>query len=558
MKGLKRLLTILLLLIAAVGAVLFFLPGDSLYEADILLAETDRALDAESWQAAEDYLRDTLDKGKGQAVWLRIVKRSLILAEETGDYDIFYDASHRAVEELPGNELLWAMAVASSLRTQREAQAREEALEYLRSPEYEFLKAEAVFSAEMAEEMDRSSGMTPLERLEKKLEEGRNPRLFERVADELAERRLNMDAAYLWMGKGNTQMAFTNIMNVPAAIRNREAAAYIAMDAGKQDTARQELQAAVEASRRENSPRWDLIALLADSYRRGEEWESAAALYQEVIDSVPAMSWKPYRSLASMYRNTGQIRKIVPLLERGISAFTEKGAWEQARPLYLSLAAYNIDRGERDLARSRIEEYLQVNPGDPEAQLFRFDLLTRDQLSAERREARLWDLFNQHPENRYLAQYLIWYLLGKSDFPGAYLVLDRHRAAAGEEKLDWLGYYRAVIHTLKGDYSKALEAYAQDYEEYGRWASSYNMAVIQDYLGRDTEAGHSLEEAEKRLLIEQPDSVRRNRWLSRIRAMEGKLLLGSNQQDRALKRLQEALSLDPHNRQAQSLKRIIE
>lgn len=555
MKTVKVLLVVLLLLSVGLGAVLLLIPADDLHEVDILLSKADDAYESGSFHSMKLSLQRAIKKARGQKIWLRIAKRTFLYGKSQRDFSLFYDTTRRATERLPGNETLWALHVIAAMRMEKWDEAQT-AAEYLQSPDYRLIKAEALLSSEVTATINTEK-ISPMEAVQQQLNEHRDPRDFENVAESLGDFRLFMDAAYLWMLRGEIELAKTDMMRVPRGQRNHEAAGYIAMDAGLDDIALRELEAAFENSRRQGAPRWDISLIIADAYRNERQWDQAEELYRNALDAVPRIDEKPYRALAYIYRSTGRIEKIIPLLQKGIEVFSQNNEWSRARPLYLSLADYYLQKGDVVLARKSIEEYSRYNPDDPEALLFLFDKIGSTELSSAQRESRLWDLFNEHETNTYLAQYLAWFLMGKGDYPGVYLLLDRH-GSRFEIKPEWIRYYRAVTQVLEGRYQGALENFNSDYEETGRWASRYNSALVLAYLDQDREALTYLDEALSRIQVELPDTISRNIWVSQIYADRAKILFGINQVEKSLRVAQEAIELNPENTKAQSIIRIIE
>lgn len=222
------------------------------------------------------------------------------------------------------------------------------------------------------------------------------------------------------------------------------------------------------------------------------------------------------------------------------------------RDLVLLYYTINFDIDSSSSVRV-LEEYRRDFPDDLKVELL--VIKNKNELYVpDIYEAKLWNLLNSGDNNREVAEYLVWYLLGLEDYNSVNLVLERveHR----EDEYNWIFYYKAIISTLKGNYKDAQNYIDRvDSGAIKDWERFYTKGVIDMGSGNYT---NSIENFNKSLIsINQNNYVdNRDIYISEIKTKIAEVLLALNDVDEAIRMLNSAYELNPDNYRSDLLRSI--
>jgi tetratricopeptide (TPR) repeat protein len=217
----------------------------------------------------------------------------------------------------------------------------------------------------------------------------------------------------------------------------------------------------------------DLLLLAADARYLIGEADRAQALWRKAMADYPAAASACLHNLAASESDTHERETI---LLRGIELYPKD---EQ---LSLDLADFYAiqGRGEEGLAlldrlAAGTEADARAVVDDPGTLLVRLKLGAIGAESA-RSEARILEAVWAHPEDRSLARFAFFKLLGLKRHEAAFrILLDRER---NESEADWLPFGRACLLAASGDRSGAVAAFDACGDKAVHYASAWNAAVL--------------------------------------------------------------------------------
>jgi tetratricopeptide (TPR) repeat protein len=505
------------------------------------LVLVDRMINGGGYSSAFSYLKKSKSFAQTSSDWMRILKRAYWLAEETGEKGFLDNSIEDAFDEYPGNEQIRAFRVYSLL----EQGLFDEASELSRSLsnlEFNNLKVEAALSAEFASDTIAD----PFSYLLDLLERTDDPDIFRRIGEITGNKKLLFDAAVLFMKKGDVKSAYREAADITGSWVNDEAIGMIAIDAGEYSHALTRFISQNDLDIRNHNERWAIQLIIGDLSQLNKRVEEADRFYRRSLEINSEGSWHQYANFSRLLKTQGRFRQSMTMLQDAINFFPEK-----EKELVVSMVKNQFDKN-RSTTERYLKSFLDRNPDDPEANLLVIEHFPI-QTTPEKYSARIWELYNKNPSNRAIAEFLIWYLLGVGDLEGTTLVLDRFDRDSGRSY--WTVFYRALSLSMNKGFNEAEILLNESIEMKETWYAYYNLAVIQLFLGKYSDALTNLQEGE--VLLLRTGKIE-DSYLSGIKTKYAVAYIGLNQLDNAGVALREALKLNSDNLEAALLTREIQ
>lgn len=505
------------------------------------LDNIDRMIAGGGYSAALSGLKKTASFAETSVNWMSLIKRAYILADKTGDRKIFDRYCDKAFDIYPGNEDIRGFQVYSLLGREDydEASALSDSIE---SPYYSNLKIEAALSAEFASETIAD----PFSYLLNLLKASEDPSIFRKAGEITGNDKLLFDAAVLHMKYGEIREAYNLAHRITGPWVNDEAIGMIAIDAGETNQALTRFLNHNQLDISNHNEKWAIQLIIGDLLQQSGDIDEAALYYRRSLEINPGGTWHQYANYSRLLKDQGRFRQSLTTLQEAIGLFPEN-----EKELVVSMVNNQFDRN-RSTTERYLKSFLERNPDDPEANLLIIDHFPI-QTTPEKYGARIWELYNKNPSNRKIAEFLIWYLLGVGDLEGTTLVLDRFDRDSGRSY--WTVFYRALSLSMNKGFIEAETLLMESLDMKETWYTSYNLAVIQLFLGKYAEALANLQRAE--YLLSRSGLVD-NRYLSGIRTKFASAYIGMDQLDNARVELESALKLDSENLEAALLTREIQ
>lgn len=505
------------------------------------LERIDRMIAGGGYSSALSDLKKTSSYAETSVNWLSLIKRAYLLSEKTTDRSHFHKYTDKAFDIYPGNEDIRAFKVFSLLERgdYDEASLLSESL---RSSFYNNLKVEAALSAEFAAETIAD----PFSYLLTLLEKSEDPSIFRRVGEITGNEKLLFDASILFMKQGEIKEAYNLSHKITGAWVNDEAIGMIAIDAGEYNQALTRFLNHNEMDKMNHNEKWAIQLIIADLYQVLEINNESGDFYRRSLEINDQGSWHQYANYSRLLKEQGRFRQSLDTLLTSISLFPRK-----EKELVVSMVYNQFDKN-RSTTERYLKSFLDRNPDDPEANLLAIEHFPI-QTTPEKYGARIWELYNKNPSNRKIAEFLIWYLLGVGDLEGTTLVLDRFDRDSGRSY--WTVFYRALSLSMNKGFIEAEKLLAESVEMKETWYTYYNLAVIQLFLGKFSEALANLERAEYLL---SRRGVAEPQYQSSIKTKYASAYMGMKQFDNARIELEAALKLDSENLEAALLSREIQ
>jgi predicted Zn-dependent protease len=495
---------------------------------------------------AEELLDEGYPKARGEAGYLRLLKRELLIARARGDFRRFARRSREAARDLRGSRRLAETAAYAALRSEHPESSAALLADRSIKGNLQGLAAEAHLREYLPEfrsaELEGRLGL--LVRVPRVSEPGE----LHTLAGLLDDPRADLDAALLWMKQGEADQAFAVLW----PHRNRpefgEALLHVAFDAGRFQEA-WELQNET-ASLRE---RPDLLLLRADLAWLLARPEIAASQYQRALDAFPEYSWTPYLNLASLLEAAGDSAGARDFRRRAHARFS--GQPEVVLAYVRDLAA----AGERQRASELLDRLLEQDPGRTEAQLLAFEIKGLRSSPAVF-QGRMWELLNQNPGQPGLVRTFALYLIGIRDLDGASAVMRQYTGAVEGPEPPWLLELRGFLALAEGRPAEAADFFQDSLSGRSDWRGRYNLALALFAAERYAETVQELVQCETELAaggasVESAPG-RRIRSLIRSRIAAAQVRLG--ELDSAHREAQYALDLDAGNHHARQVLRILD
>ena len=455
---------------------------------------------------------------------LRLLKRAFVLSRQAGDFRLLATMADRALASGAGTPRVRSIAAYAYLRTGRLADAEAVSRSGLPSGAGDLLRGEIGVKRGTV-----WRGSDSLTRGLLALETSKNPSDFVAAARNVDDKRINLDAALLFLEGGDLARA-----RLLAAASLKDAlfdlpAGLIAYDAGDFENAIQRLT----RLQARGSPRADIALLLSDCYRAlGMNVEYDAAL-RSALRLDPSVSWTPYADLAMMAQTKGDLRGARDFLAQGRALFPG------SRELVLAQARLSAATGDTPAALDLLDALVAQRPDDAEAALLLLGLKSPG-MSAPAYRVELWKLFDRLPSDPRVFLTLESALFASHDWEGAGIAMHEHQAAHGGLDAESLSI-RAVIEAVQDKDEQAAASFSQAAAEAGDGMYKYNLAVLLLHGGKAQEALAQLDQAA---------SVDNNQVAARIETLRGRCLLATGDLRAARGAFLRAHGLDPHDLRA--------
>lgn len=532
---------IILVLLAGVAAVLLARVAHSRRESgealEALLKSADKALAAGQPESVAASLSKAIELGRTEDSQLRIMKRALIVCRDSGDYSQLADWATMARKQVPAGRTLNRLAIYAALRS-GQIELAEELLAERRTrrlvrPGPDVLQ---YLAAELELRAEKSVAGIPLPpELEKlvSLKRSAHPSLLMEQGKANADKRLFLDAALLWIKRGQAQTALTTL-KAHLADDYHEPAAYISYDAG--DT--------TEAARRAAL----LIRLQPENegYRRfygdiqflQQRYDEAQKSYIRALQIDGGVEWQTILNLAAASERAGDSDSARFYTARAYRDFPE------SKDVLLRYTDSLFRNGKSSQAAELLSRFLLRYPDDPEVQLLYLQLGSASS-TPHRYRSELWKLYNRNPDNPRVARLLLEYELGFADLQSAALVISQYEAAKDvESNAFWLLEAKGVHAALSGNYDEAEALLRKKLAVKDSWESRYNLALI---LGTGARFADGVGELMTAETLVPEDSPRNGEYRSRIRGRLGEYYAHLGDLVSARRELLYAVELDPAN-----------
>lgn len=502
-----------------------------------LLSATDKALAAGNTEAAAASLSEAIGLGGNEPGRLRIMKRALLLCSERADYAQLVDWVLKARESAAFSPALTHLAVYAALRS-NQAELTQKLLSERRTrrlvrteSDFQYLAAEAALRRN---NVGGDAALPPELKTLLALERGGHPALLIDQGKMTGDKRFFLDAALLWMKRGQVRNALATLNTfLPDAYP--EPAAYISYDAGDMHEASRRAALLV----RGQPERADYRRFYGDIMFRQQRYEQARDMYLRALRLESPGSWQTTLNLAASLERSGDQDSAHVYTARAYAAFPNNKdvLTRQARSL--------AREGKREQAVEILRQHLMRYPDDPEINLLHLQQLMGDAATPGNYRTELWKLYNRVPDNPGVARALLEYLLSFADLESAALVISRYRDAASSDGNDpWLLQAEAIYAALKGDYQAAETLLLAKVETADSWDSRYNLALVLGAADRYAEGVRELISAES---LVATDSGRESPYRSLIRSKLGEYYIRLGDTVSARRELAYALELDPAN-----------
>jgi tetratricopeptide (TPR) repeat protein len=569
-KPARAILFIFLFILIAGGGLYsyfrWFRNGSKDLDLETIFAVVDQDISKGYYTEADDTLSACKKFSGNSTVWFRILRRAEAISRALGDFSYLSEYAEAAVEDLPGNEELWAVRVYALLREEKYARAFSEGEKYLEEERYQPLIAEAALN------------LGPERVDSKKVEENqywrmfmtggeRAPQTYEEYARETQDDRIFAAAAIAWMIEGDTGRAVENCTQIQGSEYDL-LKVFIYYDAGKYSEALELLEALQDAG---NVGGVEGNFLQADILMALEKYQNAEDVYERIIRDAPESSWIPYLNIVWIKTTKkGEIADAAEYILKAFELFPQKEEVEIALSLFL------IQFGRR----GKGEELL----GDISAKLeeMEADVSRRPDLSDQQRAERineieeirylvnrsmnlsrspeqyktlLWQLFNQSERNVKIAQFFSWYLLGLHDYENLQTVLEKSERKFGE--MEWIDFFYGTMYAVRGKSDMAKTRYEKAAEKMKRWETYYNLALLALQQGDHDLANDYFLMAEDKIKTAE-DTVTDRQGYAQIRVKMAQIQMADQRYDIAKKTVLEALEYDSDNLEAQLLKKKLE
>ncbi|MFP4365087.1 MAG: tetratricopeptide repeat protein [Spirochaetia bacterium] len=469
---------------------------------------------------------------------LVLLKTAYVLGNQNTNYRTMYEIAETGYDTYPGNRAIGALYAYSAVLNSRPESAFEVLEQHSDSLDLHPVFALAAVHSETDISGDLSSPYGAL--LSSVLSP--NSENLSIAAQEYPNPVLALDTAISYMYEGRPEAAFPWVSRFEQAYP--EAASVISYDAGEYTQALEILSDPELQIRDLPGP----ALLLADTLLKLDNHEEAMSIYEQMRSSYPEFSPVPYINSAVFLHSEGDAENAISVLQSGLEVFPAE------RSLIIISTKLLLQMELNDEAEMMISDYAESHLHDYTAQLLY--LRTRSNaFSPEQYRGELWNLFNNDPGNRQIAEYLFWFLLGIRDFEGLRQGLNIYTNAMDETR--WQLKYQAILEAEEGNLPGAIALLEELDTHNATWEIKYNLSLLYCSAGRYERAAELLRNGEtiasRTLQTEDLSSVQ-----STIRTQLGKVLIHTGSSERARSELEYALELDHSNLRARLLLKMLE
>jgi Tfp pilus assembly protein PilF len=522
--------------------IVFILPSRPPLSLNELLARADDALNRSYWEEAEQAVSRAGAAAAAPEEMLRVLKRRWLLARATDDYGPLREYALDAAARHPDNPALYQTALFACLRSGDPARAASLSHAFPGLPAVQSLEAEAAIAAG-ADSTDPALTGVPLYARSRGLTGQRDPEQFMTAGRDLDDPRYFLDAALLYMNRGEPRSAAAAASRYLLQKEFDEPAGLFAYAAGDFKTAASRLTQA--ASGQGNRP--DLYLVAGDSLLAAADPAGAAVLYEAAVTRSRDFSSLPYLRLAYIRDNQNRPDEASRWLERAATALPDDKNAVAAHALRVAAA------GGRANARQVLESYLAGHPDDADMLFLTLQFEGRT-YSTERLLIRLRAYYFEHPENEDAARLLVAALLADRDTAGVRTVLLHFDERHPDTPRAWAASAWGCLDALAGRVERAVDRFSLALRLEDVFEHRYNRAVSLMAAGNLAAAEEDLERA-LMLLAGRPAA---DRWAALTHVRLAALYASQGDKPTALRSLDTALGLDPQNAEAYRLKKSLE
>lgn len=544
-------LLILLLLSVLVIIAAFFIFRNVIRENRFsdLLEKADNALLSHDYVKSKSLLKLSLTYAHSEKQYLRVLKRTFILAKKMEDVSVLKEFTLDTVEKKPGNEELIFIAAYACLKDGDSTRA----LELLEKPKLTdrllALKIEALLLEGETENL--TAYYTPSQPFRfLHLLDTDDPVFFEDAARMIEDRRLFLDTSLLYAHKGDIGKAFRIISSYEGDPLFYSPGVFIAYDAGEYTKADQFINMLLQENKTDNAV---LFCLSGDVRMYSGEYDKAIFSYKKAIALDPLVSETAYLNISYIYQEQGDVQNALNWLKRGFKHFPRN------RTIVLEASRLYIGLEKRETASSIIYSYTENKSPDFMINLMLL-YLDQENINPVRYRTGLWDLFNAHPGNELLCRFLVLYLLGIEDSKGAKSALalfdiQREIGKNKQEYLPWVLHYKGICEIMTGDHQAALDFFASSLAREENPVVLFHRAVLYIELNNLKAAQDDL------FTITTTNTISRienKRFLSLVTATLGKVFILLREYSKAWEQLTRAREIDPENYKVLTLMKELE
>lgn len=509
----------------------------------LLLKDADQAVSLGYLDQAANNIAIALRSANSEYEYLRVLKRSLKLANMSGDFQDFEGQAVQALAAIPGSSSLQTLMLYGKLRSGQSSSlnisdpAKKKIPLSLWAEAVQRNRVEIDFPDDFPEELKQLL----------LLEKNKNSGILLDLGKKQADKRLLLDAALSLMKEGNGEAAMEVIEQYLVEEIYDEPVALIAYDQGNMDESIFRLERLVK----KYPQRKDLILLLADNNLLAGNYNSAAKIYQQFIQMDYHYSWKPYLNLAwinELQNNPEREHsfKVIAALR-----------YPAKKQVLLELVRSYKKRGEIKEAKEALQKLHDLDPQELETLLLGLELAGTS-YSPSLHRSKLWQLYNLFPDNEKLCKVLAAYLLELGDIAGAAMALDQFTERFGGEVGPlWHLHLQGIIKALEGDYPEAAARLKSYLERKDSWQVRYNLGLILKNSAQYEEAIRELRQADI-LLGREGGKRAQDHFRSLTRTELGSIFLSGGDYEAAARELGYARELDANNLKASLLYKKLE
>jgi tetratricopeptide (TPR) repeat protein len=503
-----------------------------------LISRIDGELTLGALEQAAANIQQAIRVAAGRSEWFSLLKRAYILGSAAGTFDTLYTTSKAALSDISGAEEFAAICVFSCLRTGKYEMAFQLAEEYLSSDKWSPILNEAILRRHALDKGILSSSNDENLLLDAVFSE--NPAALARAADLFDESRFALAAALKFAADGEINTAADTL--IPYADEHAEPALLLLYDAERYVKAAEVVFSAARGGALQ-VVKDELIK--GDIFLRLKDTSAALALYKELIEKKPDISWIPYVNASLILSAQGDFQEAVTLINKGKETFPGVSQ--------LLLSEILIYSGENEeTAVTLIDEYRDAYPADLEISAIAATVLPSD-ANRIRLESAMWNIFLENPGYARYARYLAASLLSSGDDEGISMLLDVWERENGDTSWSlFLRGYQALINRAA---DAAAEAFGDSYLLSPRWETAFNLGVIARRTGDYELAIDYYRDAES-LLPEKWHMITPTK--AYIRAAIARTLYERGDFESALREARYGMDLDPGSNEAALLIDLLE
>ncbi len=509
----------------------------------LLLRDADQAISLGYMDQAAKNIAIALKSAGSEYEYLRVLKRSLNLAILSRDFQDFEGQAAQALASIPGSSSLQILMLYGKLRSGQSHyinisdQAKKEIPLSLWAEAVQRNRVEIDFPGNLPEELKQLL----------LLEKNKNSGILLDLGKKQADKRLLLDAALSLMKKGNGEAAMEVMEQYLVEEIYDEPAALIAYDQGNLGESIFRLERLVK----KYPQRQDLMLLLADSYLLAGNYNSAAKIYQQLIQMDDRYSWKPYLNLARINELQNDPEREHSF--KVIAALRYPGE----KQVLLELVRSYKKRGEIKEAKEALQKLHDLDPQELETLLLGLELAGTS-YSPSLHRSKLWQIYNLFPGNEKLCKALAAYLLELGDIAGAAMALDQFAESFGGAAPPlWHLHLQGIIKALEGDYPEGAARLKSYLERRDNWQVRYNLGLILKSSAQYEEAIRELRQADM-LLGRETAKPTQNHFRSLTRTELGSIFMADGDYEAAARELGYARDLDGDNLKASLLYKKLE